>query len=210
MRKAARVAAVALVICFIALLAYGLASKGTSDRIDQALRDGRAVAAPSFDLELLQTGELPPRLARRLRPALADGRLSLAELRGTPVVFNMWASWCTSCRSEANPLENAWNTVGRRGMLFLGLDIQDLRSDAHEFLKEFDVTYPSVRESDRAVADSYGATGIPETFFIDGEGDVVGHVIGAVSAKQLAAGVAAAVSGRVAGVGSGGQRSKTR
>lgn len=199
-----------LVVGFIALLAYGLVSKGTSDRIDQALRDGRAVAGPSFDLELLQVGELPPRLERRLRPALADGRLSLAELRGTPVVLNMWASWCTPCRAEAKPLENAWKMVGRRGVLFLGLDIQDLRSDARDFLEEFGVSYPSVRESDREVADSYGATGIPETFFIDARGDVVGHVIGAVAPKQLAAGVGAAVSGEIAGVDSGGERSEPR
>ena len=52
---------------------------------------------------------------------------------------------------------------------------------------------------------TYGATGIPETFFVDARGRVVGHVIGVVSEAQLAAGVKAAVTGQVAGTVSGGR-----
>ena len=70
---------------------------------------------------------------------------------------------------------------------------------------KFGLTYPSVRDARRGVADDYGATGIPETFFVDARGRVVGHVIGVVSAPQLAAGVRAAVSGQVAGTVSGGR-----
>ena len=62
-----------------------------------------------------------------------------------------------------------------------------------------------MREPERSVAKSYGATGFPETFFIDRNGRVVAHVIGAIAPKQIVAGVAAAETGRVAGVGSGGE-----
>jgi cytochrome c biogenesis protein CcmG/thiol:disulfide interchange protein DsbE len=188
----------ALVAAFLALLAYGLLSKGTDDRIDQALSSGRPATAPAFSLEVLTDGELPPRLERSLGPSLADGRLSLADLRGTPVALNLWASWCTPCREEAGRLERGWRLLGPKGVVFLGLDIQDLRGNARDFMGKYGVTYPSVREPERDVADDYGATGIPETYFIDRRGRVVAHARGPVTDRQLRVGLAAARTGRVA------------
>jgi thiol-disulfide isomerase/thioredoxin len=150
-----------LVAGFLALLTYGLLSKGTDDRIDQALASGRAATAPSFSLEVLDSGTLPPRIATPVSPALADRRLALGELRGMPVVLNLWASWCTPCREEAARLERGWRALGPRGVLFLGLDIQDVRGDGEGFIRKYGATYPSVREPGREVANSYGATGIP-------------------------------------------------
>ena len=197
---AGRWAAIALVAAFLALLTYGLLSKGSDDRIDQALGAGRPAAAPGFSLEVLEPGVLPPRLARSVGPALERGRLSLADTRGSPVVLNLWASWCTPCRQEAPRLERRWRTAGPQGVLFLGLDIQDVRGDARAFAARYGLTYPSVRESGREVANKYGATGIPETYFIDRRGRVVAHARGPVDVEQLQAGIAAARTGRVAAI----------
>ncbi|HET7590568.1 MAG TPA: TlpA disulfide reductase family protein [Solirubrobacterales bacterium] len=193
------------VVLFIALLVYGLESRGPDDAIDGALTEGRAAKAPAFDLEVLARGEIPARLREPLGGALADGRLALSELRGTPVVLNLWASWCTPCREEAPRLEQGWERWGRRGVAYLGLNIQDLRGDAREFARRFGITHPSVRDARRGVADSYGATGIPETFFVDPRGRVVGHVIGVVSERELELGARAARSGRVIGTVTGGR-----
>ena len=197
--------ALGLVLLFVALLVYGLVAKGTNDAIDSALAEGRAPRAPAFSLEVLERGTLPARLEETLGTALDDGQVTMAELRGTPLVLNLWASWCTPCREESPRLREGWERLGPRGIAFLGLNIQDLRGDAREFSDEFGLTYPSVRDARRGVADDYGATGIPETFFVDAGGRVVGHVIGVVSAAQLAAGVRAALSGQVAGTVSGGR-----
>ena len=171
---------------------YGLESRGPDDAIDGALAEGRAATAPAFTLEVLDRGKIPPPCGRPLGGALADGRLSLAELRGTPVVLNLWASWCTPCREEAPRLQKGWERWGPRGVAYLGLNIQDLRGDARGFAQKFGITHPSVRDARRGVADSYGATGIPETFFVDARGRVVGHVIGVVSERELAVGARAA------------------
>jgi cytochrome c biogenesis protein CcmG, thiol:disulfide interchange protein DsbE len=195
---------------FVALLVYGLQSKGTDDRIDEALASGRAATAPAFSLEVLERGTLPRRMERSLGRGLADGRLSLAELRGVPVVLNLWASWCSPCREEAGRLEDGWRAFGPRGVLFLGLDIQDVHDDGRAFIRKHGATYPSVREPGREVANSYGATGIPETYFIDPRGRVVAHVIGVVSDRQLADGAAAAAKGEVAGRSTGGDTFKIR
>ena len=201
---------IGLVGLFIALLVYGLESRGPDDAIDGALTEGRAATAPAFSLEVLDRGTIPPRLRAALGGALADGRLSLAELRGTPVVLNLWASWCTPCREEAPRLQKGWERWGPRGVAFLGLNIQDLRGDARAFAAKFGITHPSVRDARRGVADSYGATGIPETFFVDARGRVVGHVIGVVSERELAVGARAASEGRVVGTVTGGRTFEVR
>jgi len=61
-----------------------------------------------------------------------------------------------------------------------------------------------VRDAGRSTADRYGATGIPETFFIDRRGRVVGHVVGAVNPEQLRLGSRATLTGEVVGRSAGG------
>ena len=209
-RRLPRYVVLAVVALFIALLAYGLSIKAPDDSIDQRLADGETASAPGFSLELLEPGQPPGRLRPALARAAADGKVGLEELRGTPVVLNLWASWCSPCRDEADVLEQGWRRWGPRGVLFLGLDMQDLRGDAREFLRELGVTYPSVRDPGKDVATDYGATGIPETYFVSGRGRVVAHVVGVASPGQINSGVAAARSGRVLGKEQGGAVRKTR
>ncbi|MGH2993456.1 MAG: TlpA family protein disulfide reductase [Solirubrobacterales bacterium] len=209
-RHAARSVAITAVVLFIGLLGFGLATKGESTRVDESLAEGEAPLAPSFDLPILEPGTLPAGLGRELRSPFADGQLSLAELEGTPVVLNFWASWCIPCREEAPVLQAGWERYGARGVLFLGLNMQDLTDDAEGFLEEFGITYPSIREPSNEIARAYGTTGIPETYFISQGGRVVGHVLGVVSERQLAQGAMAARSGRVLGTESGGARRPER
>jgi cytochrome c biogenesis protein CcmG/thiol:disulfide interchange protein DsbE len=200
----------AAVLALVALLVYGLTTKAPDEQIDQSLSEGEAALAPSFELPILEAGTLSASLGGRLQAALADHRLGLEELRGVPVVLNFWASWCDPCREEAPILQRGWSRHGPRGVLYLGLDMQDVTSDARAFLEEFGVTYPTIRDQGDEVAVSYGATGIPETYFISGRGRVVAHVIGVVSDQQLDEGAAAARTGRVAGTLTGGARREQR
>jgi cytochrome c biogenesis protein CcmG, thiol:disulfide interchange protein DsbE len=206
LRWVARGVAILAAAGFLGLLAYGLFTKDPDTTIDDALAEGRPVSAPAFTLDVLQRGAGGASLPR----ATADGRLSLSELRGSPVVLNFWASWCLPCRDEAHDLQRAWTRLARpRDVVVLGLDMQDITDDARAFIREFRLTYPMVREGGNDTAQRYGTTGIPETFFINARGDVVGHVIGAASPAQLRAGIAAARAGRRLGVRSGGARCET-
>jgi cytochrome c biogenesis protein CcmG/thiol:disulfide interchange protein DsbE len=198
------------VVAFVALLAYGLLSEGADTTIDAALAEGEAPAAPEFDLEVLALGTLPAGLGSEVDAALADDRLSVADLRGTPFVLNLWASWCVPCREEAPILADGWRSHGPQGVLYLGLNMQDVTDDALDFVEEFDVRYPNVREPDNATAQAYGATGIPETYFVSARGRVVGHVIGVVTEEQLDAGARAARAGEVVGSLTGGERRPQR
>lgn len=191
-------------LLLIGLLVYGLTTKATDSSIDQDLARGSAPAAPGFDLELLELGAPPLKLARALEEPAADGRIQLAELRGTPVVLNFWASWCQPCREEAPLLERGWQRWGRKGLLFLGLNMQDISDDAKGFLEEFSIDYPTIRDPGKSVSVDYGLTGIPETYFIDARGRVVAHSIGLLTQRSLVSGARAARFGRVDGTFAGG------
>lgn len=195
-----RTVAVIVLGLFIALLGFGLLADGVDDRIDDALATGEAPLAPDFQLDTLAPASGPEhRLSRLFERAAADGTVELSELRGTPVVLNFWASWCGPCRDEAPALETGWNLARERGVLYLGLNMQDLTEDGLEFIDELGLTYPSVRDPGREVANSYGLTGIPETYFIDRGGRVVGHAIGVVEDAILRTGVRAALDRDVIG-----------
>jgi cytochrome c biogenesis protein CcmG/thiol:disulfide interchange protein DsbE len=83
--------------------------------------------------------------------------------------------------------------------------MQDLTEDALSFIEEFRLTYPSISEPSNDVGRAFGATGIPETHFIDSRGRVVGQKIGAIDTEALRRGVEAAITGEVIGTMSAGQ-----
>jgi cytochrome c biogenesis protein CcmG, thiol:disulfide interchange protein DsbE len=116
-----------------------------------------------------------------------SGKLALASLRGKPVVLNFWASWCVPCKGEATMLEQAFQQYRKQGVVFVGVDYHDVTGDARTFLSHHGVTYPSVLDGSGLVADRYGVTGVPETYFIDRRGRLVGtHIVGTV-VNQVAA-----------------------
>jgi cytochrome c biogenesis protein CcmG/thiol:disulfide interchange protein DsbE len=193
-RKFGRLGVVLVAGLLIALLAYGLTTTSSDDSIDQSLARGHSAHAPDFDLELLEAGRVPPVLKSRLAAAAGDGRIETTELLGSAVVLNFWASWCAPCAQEGRLLEQGWKRWQQRSVIFVGLDMQDLRGDARAFLHRHGVDYPTIRDPGKKVARSYGATGIPETYFISRQGKVVAHCVGVVSAKQLETGVRAALS----------------
>jgi len=194
-----QVLAIAAVSLFVVLLAYGLLSKAPND----SNRWSRVCCAV---LGSVSCSANPTRLA----PALADQQITLAELKGSPVVLNFWASWCIPCREEAPILEQGWEKARPRGVLFVGLNMQDLTTDAQAFLRDFHNTYLNIRDQGGDTARSWGVTGVPETFFITPRSKVVGHVIGVVTPADLSEGIAASQSGHTVGTLSGGAKRPTR
>lgn len=198
-----------IALAFIGLLAYGLFTQASDTTIDDALAARRAVEPPGFQLAVLTDGRPGP-LSAPWQRAAKDGQVALGELRGTPVVLNFWASWCIPCREEAPLLQRGWKSAQREGVLFLGLDMQDTREDAFAFIEGFDQDYPHVRDPTKDTARSWGATGIPETYFLSRQGKVVAHVIGALNQQQLDDGINAALGGRPLAPEAGGPRRAVR
>lgn len=174
--------------------------------VDDSLSKRTAPQAPPFRIALLERGTVPSALRHTTDRAFRDSFVTDRELRSEPVVLNLWASWCVPCKREAPVLARGWQWFGPRGVLFVGLDIEDLSANARRFMRKYDLTYPTLRQQNRELANRYGATGIPETYFISARGFIRGHVIGALSDAQLATGIASARGGPILGTQRGGAR----
>jgi cytochrome c biogenesis protein CcmG, thiol:disulfide interchange protein DsbE len=186
-----QIGAIGLVASLLALLTWHVAfGSREGARFVDRIAAGKKPAAPGFDLGVLWpvSGTWPA--AARVK--LDDGRLSLSELRGRPVVVNFWASWCRPCKKEA-PILNASARRHAGRVAFLGIDVQDFPGPARRFLRSFRTIYPSVREGGSPVYTRYGLTGVPETYYIDRFGRAVAHSVGQVSRGELEAGIGQAV-----------------
>jgi cytochrome c biogenesis protein CcmG/thiol:disulfide interchange protein DsbE len=101
----------------------------------------------------------------------------LAQLRGYPVVVNVWASWCGPCRFEFPVLQKLSARYGKR-VAFLGINSEDSDDAAATFLREEPVPYPSYTDPDKKIAESIGASGYPDTAFYDESGKLLYLKIG--------------------------------
>jgi cytochrome c biogenesis protein CcmG/thiol:disulfide interchange protein DsbE len=108
--------------------------------------------------------------------------LSLESLRGKVVMLNFWASWCRpACYEEAPALERTWLEYKDKGVMVVGVDIQDREDLARKFLAEFGHSFPNAPDPAGRVAVDYGVYGVPETFFIDRKGRVRFKHVGALT-----------------------------
>lgn len=164
----------------------------------------RSVPAPDVSARVLDGGSGP--IKAKVAPATSNGTLNLGKLRGKPVVITLWSSWCEPCRSSIRVVQAASEQLGKRGVVFLGFAVQDKDSAARRFQKTFGITYPTVQDSKGDAARRLGATGVPETFFISGDRQIVGHVVGAASLAQIELGASAAQEGTPLGTRQGGAR----
>lgn len=111
--------------------------------------------------------------------------ISLEDLRGKPVVINFWASWCPPCRIEAPLIERTWREYKNRGLIFLGVNIQDRKEDALNYIREFDITYPNGPDPTGEISIDYGVSGLPVTFFVSSKGEIVRRWVGAIEKSVL-------------------------
>jgi thiol-disulfide isomerase/thioredoxin len=114
-----------------------------------------------------------------------DGEpLALSEYQGTPIVLNFWATWCPFCIAEMPDFE----VVSQRlidDVVFLGVNLQDDRSQAVALAADTGVTYRLADDPTGAVYGAFGGTSMPTTVFIDADGTVRELVGGQMSEDQL-------------------------
>lgn len=112
-----------------------------------------------------------------------DGQqINYADLQGKVVVLNFWASWCKPCEQEAVDLETAWRQYQPGGeVVFLGVDYVDTEPDALEYLEKFEITYPNGPDLGTRISQQFGVRAVPETFFIDKNGNLADFQVGPFS-----------------------------
>ena len=110
------------------------------------------------------------------------GPVTLDALRGKVVVLNFWASWCNpACYDEAPVLERMWQTYRERGVVVVGVDMQDTAEAARAFIQRFGLTFANAPDPQGKLAVEYGVYGVPETFFVARDGTIRAKHVGALT-----------------------------
>ena len=173
------IAVICSVLALFALLAYGLVQTEPDRDLEAALESGERDTAAAFELPTLD----------------GEGTQSLAGYRGQVVVLNFWASWCEPCRAESPLLEEWQRKMTGSGGVVLGVDALDVTGDAQDFIEEFELTYPMLKDKDGEVMADYGVAQLPETFVLDREGRIVAVRRGPVDEEFMETEVAPLLEG---------------
>jgi peroxiredoxin len=113
-------------------------------------------------------------------PVFGGDSLALAELRGSPVMLNIWATWCPPCREEMPGLQALHERYGPRGLRILAVSIDQRGAEAaiDAFLQEHGLTFTILHDVNEDVSRQFRTAGVPETYLIDADGIIVRRWIG--------------------------------
>lgn len=125
-------------------------------------------------------GEVPEGGTLRNAPlyGLTGDFRMLSELRGRPLIINVWASWCGPCRAEMGSLQQLANLYGGRQFNLIGISTDDDANAAYAFIMKSGITFDNYLDKNLLLENMLGASSIPLTLLIDAKGRVLAKVRG--------------------------------
>jgi len=191
-RRRLRVTTVLFVAAGICLLAAGC---GRTPEATAAGATSAGATTPGIGVTSYATGERPsmPSIAGA---TLSGAQLDLANLAGSVVVLNSWASWCAPCIEETPELIAASLSTARSDVVFVGLNVKDDPTKARKFVEQLQIPYDSIMDPEGALLATLPDVppgSLPSTLVIDRNGRVAVRIIGQVPPGELV-GILEAVS----------------
>ena len=138
----------------------------------------------------LKPSEIPSPFIDKPAPAFfapkldaPDEKLATVDLKGKVWLFNVWASWCASCRAE-HPVLN--ELAKQQAAVIVGLNYKDNPNDAKKWLNRLGNPYTvSIMDRDGRIGIDWGVYGVPETFVVDKKGIIRHKHTGPVTSEDI-------------------------
>ena len=128
-------------------------------------------------------------LGGNLREASLDGLngkpKTFSDLKGKPLIINVWASWCGPCRAEMDSLERLAKRYNKKEFNVIGISTDDYRNKALAFIKQTKITFDNFIDHKLLLENMLGANTIPLTILVDADGRVLAKARGAYEWDSL-------------------------
>ena len=118
----------------------------------------------------------------------SDGSsISLSDLRGNPLIINIWASWCPPCRTEMPAMQRVYEKYRDDGFIILAVNssFQDDSEKAKAFANELGLEFPILFDREGNVSHLYQASALPSSYFVDRDGIIQQVVVGGPMSEAL-------------------------
>ncbi|HIP53542.1 MAG TPA: TlpA family protein disulfide reductase [Chromatiales bacterium] len=119
-------------------------------------------------------------------PGLDGREVRLSDFRGKWVVVNYWATWCPPCREELPELEVFHDNHKDKDAVVIGVNMERARDETlREFVEAYFISYPIVRAEPAPRTELGSVPGLPTTYIVSPEGEVVARHVGPLTADAL-------------------------
>lgn len=103
----------------------------------------------------------------------SGGMFALGEAPGRPMVVNLWATWCRTCRDELPLLSRLYEATDRETIEVVGVVTRDGAGLAAEFVRDLDISFASAFDDNGDLYAAQGLRGLPATYFVSADGGIM-------------------------------------
>jgi len=154
-----------LIFCLFSFLIFFLFLNQFSNREANENQITREQLAPTFNTKTIKGEEF-----------------SLQFNNSNSTIITFWASWCPPCRKELPILDEINNE--NMNVRIIGVNIDGDIRDAEKFVNQYNISFMSVIDED-FITIKYGVSKIPETFFINQNGQIISRVSGNLTKDKI-------------------------
>ncbi len=180
-RPLVRVAIAAILLAALGAGAFAVGHRRSDSNATPPAAEATAAALGPADASAPVVDKPAPDFTLRR----SDGAIvKLSDLRGSVVWLNFWATWCVPCKQELPDIQRLYDEKHDAGLEVLEINYQEGVTDALAYFQSRGLTLPLLLD-DGSVYDQYRLQGLPDSFFIDRDGNLAGMNIGLMSADKM-------------------------
>lgn len=109
---------------------------------------------------------------------LEGEEVSLSDLRGKVIFLNFWATWCGPCKAEMPSMETLYKSMPKDKFAILAVNVNEPKGTVSDFISQNGYSFPVLLDETGEVGGMYQVQGIPTTWIIDSEMNVLGRLVG--------------------------------